>query len=137
MPNYLITIRTGNKNDQVSVEDYKGLLSINSTWEGNKGTQDNWIYTSEWKDGSRQPGDQRPLRIRLGDAATTCKILRQIIQAIESKPGASTGSQENRSPHLEPQRGLPGQTHPVTGDSRGAMWPEKGHQKPVVDDIPF
>jgi hypothetical protein len=140
MGTYIATIRTGNKNDQVSLELYKGVLSINSTWEGNKGTMDNMIFTSEWKDGAHQPGDRRPRSIRLGDPATAAKLLTQLAAMAQKEADASKDMGQNPAPHLEAPMGLPGQM-PWEGKVRQAeevfKAPARTSGTPLEDDIPF
>jgi hypothetical protein len=140
MGTYLETIRTGNKNDQISLEIYKGTLSINSTWQGNKGTMDNMIYNSEWKDGAHQPGDRRPLRIRLGDPDTTYRILTQLAQAAKKEAEAQKGQGQNPAPHLEAPRGLPVDL-PWEGKVKQAEEVFRPSSRPTnnipEDDIPF
>jgi hypothetical protein len=140
MGTYLETVRTGNKNDQVSLEIYKGILSINNTWQGNKGTMDNMIYLSEWKDGAHQPGDRRPLRIRLGDPDTTYRILSQLAQAAKKEADRLKGQGKNPAPHLEAPRGLPGDL-PWEGKVKQAeeVFGAKARTSgtPLEDDIPF
>lgn len=144
MGKYIATIAVGSKNKSISIEDYKGRLSINSTWEGNRGTQDNWIYESEWKDGAFQPGERRPQRIYLGEPEDSIRILRQLLQAVERHFGAAGDKGQTGSPAREPLRGLPGQTPAEGPDRRGAQWPgqqpsghQAGQRKLPDDDIPF
>jgi hypothetical protein len=122
MGTYVCTVATGYKNSSVSVEDYNGTLSINSTWEGEKGTKDNWIYESKWENGESRAGERRPLRIRLSNPATSIRILQQMIDAIKKK---------------YPEDLAVDQKHPVTGDKMPAANTAPPNQKPQDDDIPF
>jgi hypothetical protein len=143
MGTYIATIRTGNKNDQISLEYYKGVLSINSTWEGTKGTLDNMIFTSEWKDGGHQPGDRRPRSIRLGDPATAAKLLTQLAQAAQKEAerlGAGPGSQTGTERSHGAEKG-PGGQMPWEGKVKQAeevfKAPARTSGTPLEDDIPF
>jgi hypothetical protein len=140
MGTYLETVRTGNKNDQVSLEIYKGILSINNTWQGNKGTMDNMIYISEWKDGGHQPGDRRPLRIRLGDPDTAYRILTQLAQAAKKEADAAKDRGQNPERSHGAERG-PGGQMPWEGEVKQAEevfgTQSRTRGTPLEDDIPF
>ena len=94
MPDFLHTVRVGDKNSSVSLEIYNGRLFIVSTWETRTGeTKANWVFRQDRVDGENVPGNAMPLRIPLGNSAAEArKILKQLIDSI---PGA-------KPPHNDP-----------------------------------
>ena len=81
--NYIATISIGNSNKSVSLEDFKGILSIVSTWEGKDGkTRANWCFKQERKDGVNVPGDATTVKVQLGDKAATVGTLLQLLVAL-------------------------------------------------------
>ena len=85
--NYIATISIGNTNKSVSLEDFKGTLSIVSTWDGKDGkTRANWCFKQERNDGVNVPGDATTVKVQLGDKTTAVGTLLQLLAALGWKP---------------------------------------------------